>query len=116
MRLQKAHEFARIRDQGQRHACGCLVANWVCLPEGSPLRLGVVASRKLGGSVVRSRARRLLREVFRLHQHDFKTPVAMVLVARHSIVGKAYAEVERDFLGVLRRNRLSKAGKQSEVQ
>ena len=75
---------------------------------GAGSRLGVIASRKLGSAVTRSRARRLLRETFRLHQHDLRQPVTMVLVARSSIVGKQRAEVERDFLSALRKAKLLK--------
>jgi len=71
------------------------------LPEGATPRLGVVTSRKIGGAVVRSRARRLLRESFRQHQHELAQPVELVLVARPSIAGRAFAEVEKDFLMAL---------------
>ena len=54
-------------------------------------------------TVVRSRARRLLRESFRQHQHKLARPVELVLVARPSIAGRGFAEVEKDFLAVLRR-------------
>jgi ribonuclease P protein component len=57
---------------------------------------------------VRSRARRLLREAFRLHQHDLKNAVDLVLVARNSILGKGLADVENDFLTILRKAGLSK--------
>lgn len=97
-RLQLGRDFLRAKTQGERLASGCLIANWLLLPENSPTRLGVVTSRKLGNAVKRSRARRLLRETFRLHQHDFRQPVDLVLVARNSIVGKSFAEVEQDFL------------------
>jgi ribonuclease P protein component len=81
--------------------CGCLIANWRPLPPGAASRLGVVTSKKVGGAVARNRARRLLRESFRLHQHDLPQPADFVLVARPSIAGKAFAEVERDFLRAL---------------
>jgi len=102
-RLRQSRDFARVRQQGQRLALGCLIANWHSLPEGAMPRLGVVTSRKIGGAVVRSRARRLLRESFRQHQNEFVQPVELVLVARHSIAGKKFFEVERDFLTTLRR-------------
>ena len=79
------------------------MANWHLLPEGASPKLGVVTSRKIGGAVVRTRARRLLRESFRLHQHDFARPIELILVARNSIVGKQFADVEKDFLTTLRR-------------
>jgi len=52
---------------------------------------------------VRSRARRLLRETFRIHQHDFNEPIEIVLIARNSIAGKRRDAVERDFLVTLRK-------------
>src|SRR4029079_11475397 len=84
MRLQHKNEFAGIREKGRRVSKGCLIANWIRLPAGSPSRLGVVTSRKLGKAHVRTRARRLLRESFRLHQHELREPIALVLVARAS--------------------------------
>ena len=102
-RLAQSRDFARIRQQGERLAQGCLIANWNKLPEGTPPRLGVVTSKKIGGAVQRSRARRLLRETFRQHQHDFAQPVELVLVARNSIAGKKMADVEKDFLSALKR-------------
>lgn len=102
-RIKHGRDFARVREQGERLACGCLVANWLRLPAGAPTRLGVVAGAKVGGSVIRTRVKRLLREAFRLHQVVLKGPVDLVLVARPSIAGKSFALVERDFLMAMRR-------------
>jgi ribonuclease P protein component len=103
-RIKQGRDFARLKAQGRRLVNGCLILN--CLPaaQNTPGRLGVVASRKVGGSVVRSRARRLMREVWRRNQHAFTQPLELVLVARASIVGKPLASVERDFLGALQRS------------
>jgi ribonuclease P protein component len=98
----------RVRQAGERLALGCLIANWQILPAGAAPRLGVVTSRKIGGAVQRSRARRLLRESFRQHQHDLARPVDIVLVARNSIAGKKFAQVERDYLTALTRAGLIK--------
>jgi ribonuclease P protein component len=108
MRLKQRRDFIEIKQRGQRLVAGCLIANWTTSPEGSGSRLGVITSRKLGSAVTRSRARRLLRETFRLHQYDLRQPVRMVLVARSSIRGKHKADVERDFLLALRRANLLK--------
>ena len=108
MRLQTRRDFVQVREKGQRMARGCLVANWMSLPSGSTVRLGVVTTRRLGNAVTRARARRLLREAFRIHQCDFKHAVDMVLVARASINGKKLIDVERDYMSVLRQARLLK--------
>ena len=89
---------------------GCLIANWRLSTEGVASRLGVITSSRIGNAVVRSRARRLLRETFRLHQNDLKAPVDLVLIARNSILGKGLTEVENDFLTILRKAGLSKQG------
>ena len=107
-RLGQNRDFTRVRQQGERLALGCLIANWHRLPDGASPKLGVVTSRKIGGAVERSRARRLLRESFRRHQHELSQPVELVLVARHSIAGRGFAGVEKDFLAVLRRASLLK--------
>ena len=102
-RIKQGRDFARARQEGQRCVCGCMIANWRVLPEGGATRLGLVVSRKVGGSVVRSRARRLLRESFRLHQYELARPVDLVLVARHSIAKLGLCGVEKDFLTTMKR-------------
>ncbi|HEY2950961.1 MAG TPA: ribonuclease P protein component [Verrucomicrobiae bacterium] len=108
-RIKQGRDFLRAKTQGRRMVQGCLIANWLALPPGTPSRLGVITGRKLGNAVVRARARRLLREAFRLHQHDLAQPLDLVLVARPAIVGKKYASVEGDFMVALGRARLLKA-------
>lgn len=106
-RIKQGRDFLRIKTEGKRFASGCLIANWA-LGAGLQSRLGVITSRKMGNAVARGRARRLLREAFRLHQLDLRQPVDMVLVARPSIVGKGFQEVERDLIEAFRRGRLLK--------
>lgn len=111
MRIKLGRDFLRVREKGGRLANGCIVANWLRLPAGSATRLGVVCGAKVGGSVVRSRVKRLLRESFRLHQLELVGPVDLVLVARPSIAGKAFGIVERDFLAALRKAGLIEVSK-----
>jgi ribonuclease P protein component len=104
-RISRSGDFARLKDEGRREICGTLILNWLPAKE---LRLGVVTSRKVGSAVIRSRARRLLREVFRQHQHEVTQPVSMVLVARHSIADTGIEVVRRDYLKALSRAKLRK--------
>src|SRR2546423_12361219 len=102
-RIKQGRDFMRVRQNGERLVTGCLIANWQRLPAGSPSRLGVITSGKIGGAVVRNRARRLLRETFRLHQHDLAQPIDLVLIALEFIAGKAFSGVEKAFLTNLRK-------------
>ena len=110
--LKTGQDFSRARQDGTRLVLGCLIANWRCLPAGSRSRLGVITTRKLGNAVTRNRARRLMREAFRVHQHELNAPVDLVLVARPSIAGKAFDVVETDFLTTLKKAGLLKTVRQ----
>jgi ribonuclease P protein component len=109
-RIKQGRDFARTRQDGRRLTGACFVANWRSLPTDSGSRLGVITAGRIGNAVLRNRARRLLRETFRLHQHELSQPVDLVLVARPGIVGKPFAEVEKEFLTMLRKAGLLKIG------
>jgi len=109
-RIRCSRDFARVRQGGRRLAQGCLIANWRTLPPESQSRLGVITSRKVGNAVARSRARRLLRESFRRHQLELIRAVDLVLVARPSIAGKSFVQVEREFLSAARKAGLLRTG------
>ena len=60
-------------------------------------RLGVTVSTKLGHAVVRNRARRRLRELFRLSQPDMLQGYDVLLVARHRTARAPYRMLQRDY-------------------
>ena len=107
-RIKQGRDFLRVRQGGERVVKGCLIANWLRLPFEARSRLGVVVSKKVGNAVVRSRAKRLLRESYRQHQHELTQPLDLVLVARPSIAEKDFVTVERDLLTTLRQAGLLK--------
>ncbi len=60
-------------------------------------RLGVTVSTKLGGAVTRNRARRRLREVFRLAQPTLRQGFDVILVARARAVDGPYDRLTAAF-------------------
>jgi ribonuclease P protein component len=102
-RIRRGRDFMRARESGRRIVSGCLIFNWVETGPGHAPRVGIITTRKLGNAVVRSRARRLLREAFRHNQAEFTRTIDLVLVARNSIVGKGLAGVEADLCAAARR-------------
>jgi ribonuclease P protein component len=68
------------------------------LPRNEPgaTRVGVTASRKLGGAVVRNRVKRLVREAFRRHKLLFPAGLDVVFIAKKSAVDADYDQVVRE--------------------
>jgi ribonuclease P protein component len=61
-------------------------------------RLGVTATRRIGGAVARNRAKRVLREVFRRNRTQLDVPMDLVINVRTALLDRATAEVERELL------------------
>ena len=96
-RLRRHAEFQKVFDSGQRIR-GRFLTLLVASGQASLPRLGIVASRKLGDSVRRNRAKRLIRELFR----QFDSPeslagVDVVVIPRVELFGATYTSLEEDF-------------------
>jgi ribonuclease P protein component len=107
--LRARHEFTRVQDTGRRVATRYMTL----LGRPNALerdRLGVVASRRIGGAVVRNRAKRRLREVFRRGLaagagRPADRTLDVVAIARRELVDAPFAAVEADFQNALRKLR-----------
>ncbi|MGH9334662.1 MAG: ribonuclease P protein component, partial [Vicinamibacteria bacterium] len=91
-------DFERAYRKGRRLVSPLFVAFVLGTDEGR-LRIGFVASRKVGGAVARNRAKRLLREVSRRSRPRGNVSADIVLVARSSMVDAGYREVEAQYRG-----------------
>ena len=79
--LRLPREFEAVYAARVRESRGPLAVYALPNDLGHP-RLGLSVSRKVGTAVRRNRIRRLLREAFRLMQHDFPRGYDLVLVVR----------------------------------
>ena len=68
-------------------------------------RIGLTTGKKIGGSVVRSRARRLMREAYRLIESEYGVCYGnlIVIAARARIAGAGMEEVKLDLLNCMRK-------------
>lgn len=80
-RLHGKRAFSAVFDAQMRKPAGPVVAWAVPNDLGHP-RLGLSVSRRVGNAVKRNRIKRLLREAFRLTQHDWPSGYDVVLVVR----------------------------------
>ena len=89
--------FQRVMRQGKSYAGRYLVA-FIHAEEGAAGRLGVVASKRtFRRAVDRNRAKRLLREAFRLNRATLTGQDDVVLLARGKILAAKRQAVETDF-------------------
>jgi ribonuclease P protein component len=99
-RIRRRAEFQQVYERGVRiHSRYCtlfLLAN-----EQMVGRLGIAATRKLGGAVQRNRAKRLIREVFR------RTKLApgfdVVVVPKREMLDASLTVLEADYRSSLER-------------
>ena len=63
-------------------------------------RVGITTGKKLGHAVVRNRARRRLREVYRLNEHRFKPGYDIVVVARSRCITADFQKLTNAYLSL----------------
>jgi ribonuclease P protein component len=103
MRLTNSPDFKEAFDQGRKVVGACMVL-WLRSGSGASLRLGAVASRKsFRRSVDRSRARRYLREAFRLLRHRLQGPVDVILLARPPLLSSRAEAREKELFALAKR-------------
>ena len=75
-------------------------------------RIAFLASKKVGKSVRRNRARRLMKESFRQIREEVLTGYDLVIIARNTINGADFLKVKQSLVHALQRGRLWKGEKQ----
>jgi ribonuclease P protein component len=109
-RIRKRSDFERVYKQGLK-APGRFMTLFL-LRNGRPLsRLGIAATRKLGGAVQRNRAKRVAREIFRRH----KPPAGLdlVVIPRREFLAAEFASLEAEYQSIVSR-RASRAPRGSD--
>ena len=94
--IKENHVFRRMYSKGRSAVTPMVVV--YCRKNGlAHNRLGVTVSTKLGGAVVRNRARRRLRELYRLAQPNMRQGYDIVLVARSRAVDGPWRRMDAAF-------------------
>ena len=100
-RIRRRPDFERVYSQGARIS-GRFMTVFVLRTGLTQTRLGVAATRKLGSAVVRNRAKRLARELFR--RQKIAGGYDIVIVPRRELVDAPFPTLEADYHAVLRRS------------
>jgi ribonuclease P protein component len=99
-RIRTRAEYQRIYQTGRRvHGRYCTL--FVLANRQTVGRLGIAATKKLGGSVERNRAKRLIREVFR--RNKVAPGFDVVVVPKRELLDATLAALETDYRQTLER-------------
>ncbi|OON98026.1 MAG: ribonuclease P protein component [Epulopiscium sp. Nele67-Bin005] len=104
--LKKNTDFKKVYRVGKSTANKFLVL--YKLPNNLPYnRLGVSVSKKVGNSVVRSRVTRLIKESYRLNEHEGMAIGFDIIIIARTIANEAsYHDIENSLIKLLRQHKI----------
>ena len=70
-------------------------------------RTAFLASKKVGNSVQRNRAKRLMKESYRLNREKFNAGYDLIFIARNTINGKKLRDVEKSMMNAAERGKVT---------
>ena len=100
-RIRRRAEFQQIYEHGSRIR-GRYSTFFIWPNKLEVGRLGIAASKKLGGAVQRNRAKRLIREVFR--RNRIAPGLDIVVVPRRELLKAGLTDLERDYCTIVERH------------
>ena len=111
--IRRRPEFQRVQERGVRINGRLMTA--ILLANDRPHdRLGIVASRRVGGAVRRNRAKRLIREIFRLNKDRVSASAPaenaggsgfdIVVIPRTELLDASFEAITADFRDILNRH------------
>lgn len=95
-RIRKRADYVRIQKSNVRVHSKHFVLLLSCGLVGDLGRVGITTSRKIGGAVVRNRARRLVREALRQLPRFVPAGIDMVVVVRMALDGIKMQDVKQE--------------------
>lgn len=99
--IRRRAEFQQVYERGTR-VHGRLTTLFILPNKLSVGRLGIAATKRLGGAVERNRAKRLIREVFR--HHKIAPGFDIVVVPRREMLGASLTALEIEYRGNIERS------------
>lgn len=100
--LRKKEDFNAIYKAGKSFPDRYIVL--FCRKNDLPYnRTAFLASKKVGNSVQRNRAKRLMKESFRLNRDRFRNGYDLIFIARNTITGKKLKDVNKSMMNAARK-------------
>ena len=103
--IKRRSDFQRVYQKGTS-VVGRRMVLCVLRDPGVAGKVGFAAGKKLGCAAVRSRTKRLLREAYRLMQHELRTDVGLLLIGRAGLAERKMQDAARELRTLARRAKI----------
>ena len=104
MRLRKSWQFQFVKKNGRRYKDQTF---WFQLARDTNSnqmpKLGIIASRRYGGAIMRNQAKRRFREIFRKNIHFFPKGSLVVVLPRPALFSFSFEEIEKRILKAIQK-------------
>lgn len=107
-RIRKNSEYRLVYKHGN-YEVGRLCVVYRMPVAKQATRIGFVTGKKVGGAVERNRARRLMKEVYRLNQHAIREGYAIVVVGRARMASASYDRACKEMMYLFKKSKLLKS-------
>ncbi|MFQ5444556.1 MAG: ribonuclease P protein component [Nitrospinales bacterium] len=101
-RLLKRDEFKKILDHGQKKRIDTVCTLFWLPNDLERRRLGIIASKKIGSAVVRNKAKRRVREIFRQNSYKMIPAIDLVVIIGKGMVDLPFSVLEKKIVQILR--------------
>ena len=105
--LRDKQEFNRVYTKGSSHMNKWLVIH-VMHSSNTKGKVGFTVGKKIGNAVTRNRIKRLMREVYRIHQHKILPEVSVILIGRQSLINANFNNIIKAFIDVCKKAKILK--------
>ena len=99
-RLLNRKDFVNLNRSGQKSICAHFII-YTGINGLGITRLGITASKKVGNAVKRNRAKRLIREFFRLNKQYMPRGIDILVIARKGAGDLDYKRVKEELGEIL---------------
>ena len=103
LRILKRDHFVRAVKSGRRFRNALFSIAVYQRKDNQPTRLGLSATRKYGNAVVRNKAKRRAREIFRCYRQDMKPDFDLVVLFQRDCRNSDFETFRESFLELLER-------------